>query len=217
MFDPIDCWCLLLTFMCIGGVFGGGSGDGAGKEEGGEGIKLDNAMVEFDNAMVPTGYKFLPTDDELVRHYLLNKVCEKEILAPDISNMSVDQFYSISPEELAETGKKEVFFFIHCKSKQEQNFGRLRTVKDDKGVWLQKKEEKKNLDDNIFSLKKQFRFFKRKLSGIERTCWVLEEYQVRCKHHLHNEVGSLHNIYDIFIESQPPTSYVIKLLGYPID
>ena len=50
---------------------------------------------------LPVGYRFMPTDEELVKHYLMNKACSRAVPAVDaIQEIDATRFYSNHPKNL---------------------------------------------------------------------------------------------------------------------
>lgn len=52
-------------------------------------------------AQLPVGYKFLPTDEELVIHYLMNKLLNRLLPANIAPDIDASEFYSKPPNSLS--------------------------------------------------------------------------------------------------------------------
>ncbi|KAF3438104.1 hypothetical protein FNV43_RR20860 [Rhamnella rubrinervis] len=139
---------------------------------------------------LPVGYRFLPTDEELVKHYLLNKVINQQVPATVIQDIDADVLYSQPPNDIVTfpCGEREWFFFISHKMEDENmNEHRscrssgavtIRIVGNGRGFWKSNGGEiPVNINEgNIFAYKLCFTYF----SGPhpdhgKKTHWVLEE------------------------------------------
>lgn len=56
--------------------------------------------MEAKQEALPPGYKFNPTDEELVYHYLLNKASCRAFYEQDFQEMDANEFYSNPPKSL---------------------------------------------------------------------------------------------------------------------
>lgn len=53
------------------------------------------------SGQLPVGFRFMPTDKELVTHYLMNKVFHRPVPAAEaIQDIDATQFYSTHPKNL---------------------------------------------------------------------------------------------------------------------
>ncbi|KAB2609440.1 hypothetical protein D8674_012608 [Pyrus ussuriensis x Pyrus communis] len=62
---------------------------------------------------LPVGFRFMPTDEELVTHYLMNKVLYRPVpAAQEIREIDVARFYSNHPKNLEyeQTKQRREFF-----------------------------------------------------------------------------------------------------------
>lgn len=51
--------------------------------------------------LLPVGFRFMPTDEELVTHYLMNKASYRAVPVADaIQEIDATQFYSNHPKNL---------------------------------------------------------------------------------------------------------------------
>ncbi|KAI5351394.1 hypothetical protein L3X38_004285 [Prunus dulcis] len=60
------------------------------------------------SGQLPVGFRFMPTDKELVTHYLMNKVFDRPVPAAEaIQDIDATQFYSTHPKNLDSTKIRE--------------------------------------------------------------------------------------------------------------
>ncbi|KAI3463901.1 hypothetical protein Pfo_020564 [Paulownia fortunei] len=77
-------------------------------------------MVIIDGILtqLPAGYRFDPTDEELMKFYLTNKVFDRPVPGEVVKDIDANELYSNSPNAIvnftaAEDEKREWYFFIH--------------------------------------------------------------------------------------------------------
>nr|GMD41946.1 NAC domain-containing protein 101-like [Ipomoea batatas] len=138
---------------------------------------------------LPVGYRFLPTDEELLKHYLIKKVFFRRIPANVIPDIHADELYSKSPKTLVENldgkSEREWYFFIH---QDDYFYGKI--VKDrmvgineiQRGFWRSIGEEVPiyNSDGNVFGFKIRFAYFNCSISMAmaKETHWRMQEYRL---------------------------------------
>ncbi|OMO59295.1 No apical meristem (NAM) protein [Corchorus olitorius] len=142
-----------------------------------------------DHDQLPIGYRFVPTDEELVNHYFINKVFCNPLPASTFHEIHATKFYSMPPKSLVEfaSDERQWFFFI---DDDEKNKG-IRRVGDGVGFWHSNgDDEKPILDPNGFVLafKLHFIYFSGTLSNPKKTHWSMDEYR------LPKQFYSLHNL-----------------------
>ena len=64
--------------------------------------------ARFSLKKLPMGYRFLPTDEELVVYYLINKAFYRPLPAEVIPDIREREFYSSPPSDLG-----TAFFFLN--------------------------------------------------------------------------------------------------------
>ncbi|XP_021641598.1 NAC domain-containing protein 101 isoform X2 [Hevea brasiliensis] len=130
----------------------------------------------------PIGYRFLPTDEELVTHYLSNKVFYRPLPAHVAQDIDSREFYSKAPNSIVNysCGEREWYFFLH----EDEDFlvenNPNRIVGDKIGFWKSTGQEKSicNLDGNVFASKFQFTYFSGIFPNARKTHWKMDEYRL---------------------------------------
>uniref|UniRef100_A0A5B7C6Q7 Putative NAC domain-containing protein 68-like n=1 Tax=Davidia involucrata TaxID=16924 RepID=A0A5B7C6Q7_DAVIN len=138
----------------------------------------DDAETEM-----PPGYRFSPTDEELVMYYLKNKVFDKPLPADVIRDIDASHIYSSHPKSIVGNSswvESERYFFI----RRDENFNgeskKAQIVGNGIGFWKSVGEEEPiyNSDGDIFAFKITFIYFSGPVSRPKRTHWRLEEYRL---------------------------------------
>ncbi|OVA10351.1 NAC domain [Macleaya cordata] len=145
--------------------------------------KLDHKVNHHQcKGLVPVGYKFVPTDEELVLHYLVKKVFSKPLPPHVIQDIDAKELYSKPPANLdTNLSKKEYFFFINQTGYFGDESNPVRIVADGKGHWRSQGEEtlKYNSNGVIITLKSTWTYYTGHPPYGKRTHWVMDEYQLQ--------------------------------------
>ncbi|KAK9943636.1 hypothetical protein M0R45_009239 [Rubus argutus] len=169
-------------------------------------VSEDDVVTAFcDGQFWQPGFRFHPTDEELVLYYLKRKICKKRLKLNVIAETDV---YKWDPEELPglsllKTGDRQWFFFSP-RDRKYPNGGRSNRATR-QGYW------KATGKDRIITcytrsvgLKKTLVFYKGRAPTGERTDWVMHEYTLdeeelkRCQN-----VQEYYALYKVFKKSGP--------------
>ncbi|KAI3857592.1 hypothetical protein MKW98_028856 [Papaver atlanticum] len=141
----------------------------------GKGVMVYDDDHEIQYYIAP-GFKFLPSDDELVFIYLKRKIQDPEGFQPPfIPEMKI---YDYLPQELLDENEDKDAYFFTPRSKRHENGSRAaRTVKGGPGYWRAgpPKKEIKGIDDITAAYKNSLRFFQSK-SKTDGTDWQMKEF-----------------------------------------
>ncbi|GLT72458.1 hypothetical protein SLA2020_443920 [Shorea laevis] len=99
---------------------------------------------------LPPGYRFKPTDEELIDHYLMNKASCRAFQGQAFQDIDASELYSKPPKSLVTfpNGEREWYFFI----REDENFP--------------------------FATKRYLTYFSGSLSEAKKTHWTMEEYRL---------------------------------------
>ncbi|KAF6160893.1 hypothetical protein GIB67_025428 [Kingdonia uniflora] len=137
----------------------------------------------------PPGFRFHPTDEELVLYYLKRKICGRRLRLNVISDTDV---YKWDPEDLPgqcalKTGDRQWYFFSPRDRKYPNGGGRSNRATAH-GYWKATgKDRVINCNSRAVGLKKTLVFYKGRAPNGQRTDWVMHEYTLaedelkRCK------------------------------------
>ncbi|KAF4394648.1 hypothetical protein G4B88_009898 [Cannabis sativa] len=127
---------------------------------------------------LPVGYRFIPSDEELVAFYLVKKVFDKslpQLVATIITDISQREFYSKPPKQLVtfSPGKeRQWYFFIYHDDNNS-------SMQNDLGFW---KEHIEAIPIIICGKQVATKIMRTYLSGhglkAKKTHWEMEEYQL---------------------------------------
>ncbi|XWS37333.1 hypothetical protein CRYUN_Cryun19dG0033600 [Craigia yunnanensis] len=140
---------------------------------------------EDDQMDLPPGFRFHPTDEELISQYLYKKVLNINFSARAIGEVDLNKS---EPWELpwkAKMGEKEWYFF--CVRDRKYPTGLRTNRATDSGYWKATGKDKEIYrGKSLVGMKKSLVFYKGRAPKGERTNWVMHEYRLEGKYSAHN-------------------------------
>ncbi|KAJ4841427.1 hypothetical protein Tsubulata_009066 [Turnera subulata] len=133
---------------------------------------------------LPVGYRFSPTNEELVTYYLMNKVLGNPVPPQDvIQEIDATELYAKPPQNIVtfSSGEREWYFFVHINEDFFDESISIRIVGDGIGFWKQTHGPEKpilNSEGNAFAFKFHFTYFSGSGSNPKKTHWKMEEYRL---------------------------------------
>ncbi|EPS65849.1 hypothetical protein M569_08928 [Genlisea aurea] len=126
---------------------------------------------------LPPGFRFHPTDEELITHYLLVKVSSLPTPMPIITEIDLNK---VEPWDLpgkARIGEKEWYFFYMKDRKYPTGLRTNRATES--GYWKATGKDKEILrGKSLVGMKKTLVFYKGRAPRGEKTCWIMHEYRL---------------------------------------
>ncbi|KAG8650445.1 hypothetical protein MANES_07G042815v8, partial [Manihot esculenta] len=129
---------------------------------------------------LPVGYRFAPSDDELIRDYLLRKI-SNEHLPPN--RIHVVDLYNYSPQQLtAETYKlnrerESQWYFFTSREKKYPNGSRPKRNAGELGYWKATGTDKAILDGKKpLGFRKSLDYYEGRQRDGTKTNWKMHEY-----------------------------------------
>ncbi|KAF2291066.1 hypothetical protein GH714_019523 [Hevea brasiliensis] len=160
---------------------------------------------EGDDKVWPPGFRFHPTDEELVLYYLKRKICRRRLRLDVIREVDV---YKWDPEELPgqsilKTGDRQWFFFSPRDRKYPNGARSNRATRQ--GYWKATgKDRNISCNSRNVGVKKTLVFYGGRAPNGERTDWVMHEYTLdeeelkRCQN-----VQDYYALYKVYKKSGP--------------
>ncbi|KAI3523232.1 hypothetical protein L1887_01291 [Cichorium endivia] len=138
---------------------------------------------EGDEALIglPPGFRFHPTDEEIITHYLTPKVVNRNFTASAIGEVDLNKCEPWDLPRRAKMGEKEWFFF--CQRDRKYPTGMRTNRATDSGYWKatgkDKEIHKKGKSiGKLVGMKKTLVFYKGRAPKGEKTNWVMHEFRL---------------------------------------
>ncbi|XP_059459076.1 protein NTM1-like 9 isoform X2 [Corylus avellana] len=134
---------------------------------------------------MPVGYRFHPTDEELVNHYLKLKMLGKDSLVRDIAEVDICKWepWDLPGKSAIKSDDLEWFFFCP------RDFNGSRTNRaTETGYWKVTGRDRKvraRGTNNVIATKKTLVFYKGRVPKGVRTHWVIHEYHPAAAPHVY--------------------------------
>ncbi|XP_010546158.1 PREDICTED: NAC domain-containing protein 100-like [Tarenaya hassleriana] len=134
---------------------------------------------------LPPGFRFHPTDEELITHYLHKKVLDSGFSAKAVGEVDLNKS---EPWELpwkAKMGEKEWYFF--CLRDRKYPTGLRTNRATEAGYWKATGKDKEIYrGKSLVGMKKTLVFYRGRAPKGQKTNWVMHEYRLEGKLSAHN-------------------------------
>ncbi|XVF58309.1 hypothetical protein PTKIN_Ptkin07bG0055500 [Pterospermum kingtungense] len=142
--------------------------------------KEDDEQMEL-----PPGFRFHPTDEELITHYLSHKVVNNKFYAIAIGEVDLNKCEPWDLPWRAKMGEKEWYFF--CVRDRKYPTGLRTNRATEAGYWKATGKDKEIFKaKTLVGMKKTLVFYKGRAPKGENTNWVMHEYRLEGKYSIYN-------------------------------
>nr|AOC59205.1 NAC transcription factor 15 [Haloxylon ammodendron] len=149
---------------------------------------MDNMVIltgEQEPMELPPGFRFHPTDEELITHYLARKVVDNNFGARAIGEVDLNKCEPWDLPKRAKMGEKEWYFF--CVRDRKYPTGLRTNRATEKGYWKATGKDKEIYrEKSLVGMKKTLVFYKGRAPKGEKSNWVMHEYRLEGKSSLQN-------------------------------
>lgn len=125
---------------------------------------------------LPPGFRFHPTDEELVMHYLCRRCATQSITVPIIAEIDLYKYDPWELPGLALYGEKEWYFFSPRERKYPNGSRPNRAAGS--GYWKATGADKPIGQPKTVGIKKALVFYSGKAPRGEKTNWIMHEYRL---------------------------------------
>ncbi|KAK1438899.1 hypothetical protein QVD17_04711 [Tagetes erecta] len=140
-------------------------------------MKFNSPDQEEEPMELPPGFRFHPTDDELIIHYLYRKTCDASFVTQAIGDVAMNRFEPWDLPLRAKTGEKEWYFF--CVRDRKYPTGLRTNRATEMGYWKATgKDREIYKDKKLVGMKKTLVFYKGRAPKGEKTNWVMHEFRL---------------------------------------
>ncbi|XP_019707154.1 protein CUP-SHAPED COTYLEDON 2 [Elaeis guineensis] len=142
----------------------------------------------FDNSesQLPPGFRFHPTDEELITYYLLKKVLDSSFTGRAIAEIDLNKCEPWELPEKAKMGEKEWYFFSLRDRKYPTGLRTNRAT--DAGYWKATGKDREIYSSRthyLVGMKKTLVFYKGRAPKGQKSNWVMHEYRLEGKFAYH--------------------------------
>ncbi|XP_077250064.1 NAC domain-containing protein 100-like [Tasmannia lanceolata] len=138
-----------------------------------------------DRIELPPGFRFHPTDEELITHYLSKKVIDISFNARAIGEVDLNKCEPWDLPWRAKMGEKEWYFF--CVRDRKYPTGLRTNRATEAGYWKATGKDKEIYrGKTLVGMKKTLVFYKGRAPKGEKTNWVMHEYRLEGKFSSYN-------------------------------
>ncbi|KVI00075.1 NAC domain-containing protein 92-like [Cynara cardunculus var. scolymus] len=141
-----------------------------------------------DDALIglPPGFRFHPTDEEIVTHYLTPKVLNRTFTAIAIGEADLNKSEPWDLPKKAKMGEKEWFFF--CQRDRKYPTGMRTNRATESGYWKATGKDREifRAVRKLVGMKKTLVFYKGRAPRGEKTNWVMHEFRLEGKFSYYN-------------------------------
>lgn len=140
---------------------------------------------EDEQMELPPGFRFHPTDEELITHYLSQKVLDNYFCARAIGEVDLNKCEPWDLPWRAKMGEKEWYFF--CVIDRKYPTGLRTNRATEAGYWKATGKDKEIYRaKTLVGMKKTLVFYKGRAPKGEKTNWVMHEYRLEGKTPVYN-------------------------------
>ncbi|GAV86167.1 NAM domain-containing protein [Cephalotus follicularis] len=135
---------------------------------------------------LPPGFRFHPTDEEIISHYLTEKVMNSSFSACAIGEADLNKVEPWDLPKKAKMGEKEWYFF--CQRDRKYPTGMRTNRATEAGYWKATGKDKEIYKGKncLVGMKKTLVFYKGRAPKGEKTNWVMHEYRLEGKFSYYN-------------------------------
>ncbi|XP_047969849.1 protein CUP-SHAPED COTYLEDON 2-like [Salvia hispanica] len=142
--------------------------------------------MENNNAALPPGFRFHPTDEELITYYLLKKVLDCDFASRAIAEVDLNKSEPWQLPGRAKMGEKEWYFFSLRDRKYPTGLRTNRAT--EAGYWKATGKDREIYSSRsgaMVGMKKTLVFYRGRAPKGEKSDWVMHEYRLEGKFAYH--------------------------------
>ncbi|MCL7049516.1 hypothetical protein MKW94_020560 [Papaver nudicaule] len=167
---------------------------------------------------LPPGFRFHPTDEEIISHYLSKKVLNIKFSATTIGEVDLNKCEPWDLPNKAKMGEKEWYFF--CQRDRKYPTGMRTNRATEAGYWKATGKDKEIYKGKgcLVGMKKTLVFYKGRAPKGEKTNWVMHEFRLDGKFSHYNLPKTAKDewvVCRVFHKNSSTTGIVKRISPYP--
>ncbi|VAI82086.1 unnamed protein product [Triticum turgidum subsp. durum] len=138
----------------------------------------DHLQVQQKQLVLPPGFRFHPTDEEIIKFYVVPKVLDEAFVAAAIEDVNLNKYEPWELPEKAKMGEKEWYFYSRKDRKYPTGIRTNRATET--GYWKATGKDKEIFQPpfKLIGMKKTLVFYKGRAPRGEKTNWIMHEYRL---------------------------------------
>ncbi|VAI82080.1 unnamed protein product [Triticum turgidum subsp. durum] len=138
----------------------------------------DHLQVQQQKLELPPGFRFHPTDEEIIKFYVVPKVLDEAFVAAAIEDVNLNKYEPWELPEKAKMGEKEWYFY--CRKDRKYPTGIRTNQAKNAGYWKATGKDKEIFHPplTLIGMKKTLVFYKGRAPRGEKTNWIMHEYRL---------------------------------------
>ncbi|KAM7263988.1 hypothetical protein ACFE04_001671 [Oxalis oulophora] len=145
-------------------------------------MEAENSSSSRKEETLPPGFRFHPTDEELITYYLINKISDSNFSARAVADVDLNKSEPWELPGKAKMGEKEWYFFslrdrkypTGVRTNRATNTGYWKTTGKDKEIF-------NSVSSELVGMKKTLVFYRGRAPRGEKSNWVMHEYRLHSK------------------------------------
>ncbi|KAL6660147.1 hypothetical protein ACP70R_002269 [Stipagrostis hirtigluma subsp. patula] len=144
-------------------------------------VSVINQAEEAAGLELPPGFRFHPTDEEIISHYLTPKALDHRFVSGVIGEVDLNKCEPWHLPGKAKMGEKEWYFFCHKDRKYPTGTRTNRATES--GYWKATGKDKEIFRGRglLVGMKKTLVFYRGRAPRGEKTAWVMHEFRLEGK------------------------------------
>ncbi|KAL0926902.1 hypothetical protein M5K25_003155 [Dendrobium thyrsiflorum] len=137
-------------------------------------------IMEDSNFLLPPGFRFHPTDEEIITHYLTPKILNHGFVTRAMGVVDLNKCEPWDLPSKAKMGEKEWYFY--CQRDRKYPTGTRTNRATESGYWKatgKDKEIYRGRSEVLIGMKKTLVFYTGRAPKGEKTNWVIHEYRLQ--------------------------------------
>ncbi|XP_077240035.1 NAC domain-containing protein 100-like [Tasmannia lanceolata] len=149
-------------------------------------VEVSVVKIGYDNMDLPPGFRFHPSDEEIITYYLSGKVLDCSFSAKAIGEVDLNKCEPWDMPKMAKMGEKEWYFF--CQRDRKYPTGMRTNRATEAGYWKATGKDKEIYKGKgcLVGMKKTLVFYRGRAPKGEKTNWVMHEYRLEGKFSYYN-------------------------------
>ncbi|KAG8477789.1 hypothetical protein CXB51_027773 [Gossypium anomalum] len=134
-------------------------------------------------ATLPPGFRFYPSDEELVCHYLYKKIANEQVLKGTLVEIDLHTCEPWQLPEVAKLNANEWYFFSFRDRKYATGFRTNRATTS--GYWKATGKDRMVLDpttEEVVGMRKTLVFYRNRAPNGIKTGWIMHEFRLHTPH-----------------------------------